>query len=282
MPGKSKACTGSRSPQAAGEGNDERDIHRERPFPAENGNAPVRRTTVVRSPQELDYRLRGLILDPEGGLPTAPVQPERQRRRPRRLSPLAAKVAAFVIAAALAGWLLQAFVAQPFVVPGSTMAPTIQSGDRILVVKAAFLESPVRSGQIVVVRPPRFLPCTVRGTAGAGDLVLRVVAVPGQTIWSIGQTIFVDGRTLQEKGWYSPRSGPVGSRRSRAPRWARTSTSSWATTGRAPATRGPSARCPGHRSSARQSPSWPTITTSTCKNCRPREPGLRGGSQGGE
>ena len=93
-----------------------------------------------------------------------------------------------------------------------TLAPIIQSGDRILVVKAGFLESPVHSGQIVVVRPPRFLPCTVRGTAGAGDLVLRVVAVPGQTIWSIGQTIFVDGRTLQEKGWYSPRSGPVGSK----------------------------------------------------------------------
>lgn len=180
--------------------------------PAENGNAPVRRTTAIRSPQELDYRLRGLILDPEGYLPTAPVQPERQRRRPRRLRPLAAKVAAFVIAAALAGWLLQAFVAQPFVVPGSAMAPTIQSGDRILVVKAGFLESPVHSGQIVVVRLPRFLPCTVRGTAGASDLVLRVVAVPGQTIWSIGQTIFVDGRTLQEKGWYSPRSGPVGSK----------------------------------------------------------------------
>ena len=79
-------------------------------------------------------------------------------------------------------------------------------------VKAGFLESPVHSGQIVVVRPPRFLPCRVRGTAGAGDLVLRIVAVPGQTIWSIGQTIFVDGRALREKGWYSPRSGPVGSK----------------------------------------------------------------------
>ncbi len=93
--------------------------------PAGNGGVPVRRTAAVRSPQELDYRLRGLILDPEGCPPAAPAQPERQRRRPRRLGPLAAKAAAFVIAAALAGWLLQAFVAQPFVVPGSAMAPAI-------------------------------------------------------------------------------------------------------------------------------------------------------------
>ena len=119
-----------------------------------------------------------------------------------------AKVAAFLIAAALACWLLQAFVAQPFLVPGGAMAPAIQPGDRILVVKAGLLESPVRTGQVVVIRPPRFLPCTVNGTGNAVDLVLRVVALPGQTIWSIGDTIFVDGRPLHETGWYSPRSGP--------------------------------------------------------------------------
>jgi signal peptidase I len=178
----------------------------------ENNDAPSRRTATVRSPQEFDYRLRGLILDPDGHVPTAPVQPERERRRPRPLGPLAVKAAAFFAAAALAFWLLQAFVAQPFVVPGSAMAPTLQPGDRILVLKAGPVEGPVRSGQVVVIRTPRFLPCTVKTAGGAGDLVLRVVALPGQTIWSIGETIFVNGRPLQEKGWYSPKSGPVGAR----------------------------------------------------------------------
>lgn len=180
--------------------------------PARNNDPAGRRTTMVRSPSEFDYRLRGLVLDPDGYVPTAPVQPERERRRPRPLGPLVAKAAAFLVAAALAFWLLQVFVAQPFVVPGSAMAPTLQSGDRVLVLKAGLLEGPVRSGQVVVVRAPRFLPCTVKTAGGAGDLVLRVVALPGQTIWSIGETIFVNGRPLQEKGWYSPRSGPVGAR----------------------------------------------------------------------
>jgi signal peptidase I len=178
----------------------------------ENGDSPARRATAVRSPHELDYRLRGLSLDPTGYVSTAPTRPDRHRRRSRPLGPLMARVVAFLIAAGLACWLLQAFVAQPFSVPGVAMSPALQPGDRILVVKAGLLESPIRSGQLVVLHPPRFLPCTVSGTASAGDLVLRVIALPGQTIWSIGDTIFVDGRPLHETGWYSPRSGPVGAR----------------------------------------------------------------------
>jgi len=111
------------------------------------------------------------------------------------------------VAAAL---LLPAFVVQSFSVPGAAMSPTLQAGDRILVAKSGLDEGPVHTGQIVVFRPPKFLPCTVVG--GGGDLVLRVVALPGQTIWSIDNTIFVDGRPLSEKGWYAPRSGQVGSR----------------------------------------------------------------------
>jgi signal peptidase I len=38
-----------------------------------------------------------------------------------------------------------------------------------------------------------------------------VVALPGQTIWSVGSTIFVSGRALSEKGWYNPRFGQLGS-----------------------------------------------------------------------
>ena len=40
--------------------------------------------------------------------------------------------------------------------------------------------------------------------------MLRVVALPGQTIWSLGNTIFVDGRPLHEQGWYDRRFGQTG------------------------------------------------------------------------
>jgi len=174
--------------------------------------ASAQRPPAVRLPQERDYRLRGLSLDPAGYVPTAPTRPERRRRRPRRLGPLLVRVAVPLIVAALAVWLLQAFIVQPFSMPGTAMMPTLQPGDRIIVDKSSLLESPVHTGEVVVFHPPRFVPCTVQGSGSEGDLVLRVMALPGQTIWSIGGTIFVDGRPLHEQGWYSPRSGEVGSR----------------------------------------------------------------------
>ena len=112
--------------------------------------------------------------------------------------------------AALAVLLLQAYVIQPFAVPGDAMSPALQAGDRILVVKSGLLAGPIRSGEIVVFRPPQHLSCTVMG-AGGGDLVLRVVALPGETIWSAGNTIVVDGTPLHEPGWYDPHTGQVGS-----------------------------------------------------------------------
>jgi signal peptidase I len=172
----------------------------------------AQRPPAVRLPQERDYRLRGLSLDPTGYVPTAPTRPERQRRRPRRLGPLLVRVAVPLVLAALAVWLLQAFVVQPFSMPGTAMMPALQPGDRIIVDKSSLLESPIHTGQVVVFHPPRFVPCTVQDSGSGGDLVLRVMALPGQTIWSIGGTIFVDGRPLREQGWYSPRSGEVGSR----------------------------------------------------------------------
>jgi len=122
---------------------------------------------------------------------------------------LLANVAVLVAVAALALWILQAFVVRPFSVPGETMSPAILAGDRLLVLKSGPLAGPVHIGEIVVLRPPQSPACTVAGGAG-GDLVLRVVALPGQTIWSVGHTIFVDERPLRERGWYNPRFGQVG------------------------------------------------------------------------
>ena len=173
----------------------------------------TRRATAVRLPQELDYRLRGLSTEPTDHVPTTPKPaPKRTDRRPwrRRHGPLATKVAVFLAVAVLAAGLLQALVVQPFSMPGAAMAPTIQAGDRILVLKSGLLEGPIRSGEIVVFRPPKSMACTLVGGRG-GDLVLRVVALPGETIWSVDNTIFVGGRPLRERGWYNPRFGPVGS-----------------------------------------------------------------------
>ena len=176
----------------------------------------AQRVSAFRAPQELDYRLRGLDA-PAGTESPATAQeeraapkPERTDHRPRRQGPLLVKVTILVALAALAVLLLQTFVLRPFAMPGDAMTPTLQAGDRILVVKSPLLEGPIHRGEVVVFRPPQSLSCTVVGGRG-GDLVLRVIALPGQTIWSVDKTIFVDGRPLSEEGWYNPRSGPVGS-----------------------------------------------------------------------
>ena len=163
---------------------------------------------ALRSTEKFDYRLRGLSTDPTEYVATAPTRPDR-RRRPRRRGPALVKVGILLAVAALAAWLLQAFVVRPYSVPGVAMAPTLQAGDRILVVRSGPLVDPIHRGQIVVFRPQQSLPCV---GGGGGNLVLRVLALPGQTIWSIDNTIFVDGQPLHEPGWYDPRSGEVGSR----------------------------------------------------------------------
>ena len=171
--------------------------------------AHTHRATPVRSPHRLDYRLRSLNTQPATYVPTLSTRADGQRRPPRGHIPRLAKAAVLVAVAALAAVLLQRFVVQPFSVPGNAMTPTFQAGDRILVVKSAVLTSPVRSGEIVVFRPRAHLAC-MTGSPG-GDLVLRVVALPGETIWSVDDTVFVDGRPLSERGWYDPRFGQLGS-----------------------------------------------------------------------
>ena len=157
--------------------------------------------------QELDHRLRGLRTEAPDDVLETPPPPELRQRHRRR--PLLA-TAVFLAVAALAVLLLELFVIQTYSVPGEAMTPTLQAGDRILVLKSRLLEGSIHRGDIVVFRPPRSLPCSVVG-GRSGDLVLRVVALPGQVILSAGNTIFVDGRALDEPGWYDHRFGQVGS-----------------------------------------------------------------------
>jgi len=104
-----------------------------------------------------------------------------------------------VVAAAVLAVLLRTFVLQAFYVPSGSMEPTLQVGDRILVDKLAFSSSSLRDGDVVVFARP---PGDVAGVCEdptAKDLVKRVVASPGQTIYSRGNTIYVDGRPQPER-----------------------------------------------------------------------------------
>ena len=100
---------------------------------------------------------------------------------------------------------IRAFVVQAFVIPSTSMVPTLDVYDRILVQKAFFNWHQLREGDIVVfTHPPRDL-CP--GPPGA-DLVKRVIALPGQTIYSADGILYVNGRRLREP--YLPPHDPLG------------------------------------------------------------------------
>jgi signal peptidase I len=98
-------------------------------------------------------------------------------------------VAVVVIAVLVAGG-LRAFVVQSFYVPTGSMLPTLQIGDRIVVVKIGYT---IHRGDIIVFRRP---PADT-DTADA-DLVKRVIGLPGETISSMRGTVLIDGRPLAE------------------------------------------------------------------------------------
>jgi signal peptidase I len=131
--------------------------------------------------------------------PASPPPPRRARWR----KPLTETVVTILVALLLAG-LARAFVFQAFWIPSASMVPTLSVHDRVLVQKAFFSWHDVREGNIVVFREPPLDQCG----GEPGDLVKRVIALPGQTIYSSGNSIYVNGQLLAEP--YLPSLDPLG------------------------------------------------------------------------
>ena len=124
----------------------------------------------------------------------------RRRRRMRTL----AQTAVTILVAVLLAFLVRAFVFQTFWIPSASMTPTLGVYDRVLVQKAFYSWRDVREGDIVVFSHPPLDNCP----GPQGDLVKRVIALPGQTIYSSGNSIYIDGRLLAEP--YLPQPDPLG------------------------------------------------------------------------
>ncbi len=100
---------------------------------------------------------------------------------------------AVLVVAVLASFLIRVYAIQTFEVPSGSMLPTLQVGDRLIVDKIPWLAHSIHLGDIVVFhRAP-------------GDidrqypiLVKRVIGLPGETIWSKGDTIYINGRAIAE------------------------------------------------------------------------------------
>jgi signal peptidase I len=111
---------------------------------------------------------------------------------------------AVVVVAVLASFLIRIYAFQTFEVPSGSMLPTLQIGDRLIVDKIPGLAHSIHRGDIVVFhRAP-----------GDSDpqfpiLVKRVIGLPGETISSKGDTIYINGRPIAEPWLAAMNSTPT-------------------------------------------------------------------------
>jgi signal peptidase I len=101
-----------------------------------------------------------------------------------------------IVVAVLVSLLIRAYVFQTFYIPSGSMEPTLQIGDRIIVDKLAIEFGTIHTGDILVFKAPKAV-ATVCGDDVA-DLVKRVIATPGETVESVGNNIYIDGKLLKQ------------------------------------------------------------------------------------
>jgi signal peptidase I len=138
--------------------------------------------------------------DPAGVKP-AGTGPQRRKRLRRRLT----ETVIMLLVAVLVSVLLRTYAFEVYWIPSGSMVPTLGVYDRILVQKAFFNWHDVREGEIVVFAHPPLEQC---GGVPAGDLVKRVIALSGQTVYSSGNSIYINGHRLAEP--YLPANDPLG------------------------------------------------------------------------
>ena len=87
-----------------------------------------------------------------------------------------------------------------FYILSSAMYPTLKIGDTITVQENAYVSTQPATGDVIVFRAPSAERSECDNPQG--DLVKRIVGTPGETIWSLGNTIYIDGHPLDQLWTY--------------------------------------------------------------------------------
>lgn len=118
---------------------------------------------------------------------TLPQAPSRRTRVRGAMSWAITIVIALAVTFVVKTWVLQVYS-----IPSTSMVPTLEVGDRVVVSK---LERDPGRGDIVVFDRPETSP------AGPDDpevLIKRVIGLPGERVASRGGRVYVDGQLLEE------------------------------------------------------------------------------------
>jgi signal peptidase I len=110
-----------------------------------------------------------------------------------------------LIAALLVSLTVRTFVIQTYLIPSPSMNPTFYNGNRILVNKLSVDFGTINVGDIVVFKAPSDVAKICNDPVA--DLVKRVIGVPGDSLSSKGNTIYVNGKKLHQKWSHFPSLG---------------------------------------------------------------------------
>jgi signal peptidase I len=147
---------------------------------------------------------------PASGRPDEPAA-----RRPAKGGSFLKELPVLLLIAFVLAFLLRTFVLQVFYIPSSSMEPTLQIDDRMVVEKLTYLTREPRRGEIVVFEGETFVDPyadqstvgrVVRGVgqflgvvpASARDFVKRVIGVEGDEVVIEGGQVYVNGERLDE------------------------------------------------------------------------------------
>ncbi len=119
-----------------------------------------------------------------------PIRTKRKRR-------VAIEWTLILIVAVMASFLVRTFAFQTFYIPSASMNPTLWQGDRIIVNKLSVDFGTINIGDIVVFKAPPGVAKLCRDPVT--DLVKRVIGLPGDHLYSRGNTIYVNGTPLDQK-----------------------------------------------------------------------------------
>ena len=119
-----------------------------------------------------------------------------------------------LLVAFLLALLVKTFLIQAFFIPSSSMEPTLDVGDRVLVNKVVYRLHPPRRGDVIVFEDPHPSPEPGRNPLSAlaqwvveglgastsphKDFIKRVIGLPGETIEIRRGRVLIDGKRIRE------------------------------------------------------------------------------------
>ncbi len=95
----------------------------------------------------------------------------------------------FILSVLLIVFIFRYFIAQPFIVEGSSMEPTFETGQYLIVDELSyFFENPHR-GEVIVFRPPQNT---------STHYIKRVIGLPGETVTISGSYVYIKNASHPE------------------------------------------------------------------------------------